>query len=309
MNISIEDLTPLPTGKVGFTALLGRPNTGKSTFLNTVLDFHLAAVSSKPQTTQKNCLGIFSDDQSQIMFLDAPGVHECNDALDEAMETAVQNVLTNADLILCLVDPTRPPGREDRMVANAAAKAKKECIVAINKIDIAKPEQITEMILYYKETLPNAKYFQITATKRKSVTPVLEQIKQILPEGHFHYSPDTITDAYERHIATDLIRETVLNTLREEVPHATAVTIELWDEHPNHLKIHATLNVEREQQKRIVIGNKGTVIKKIREFSQKKLRKLCNKRVKLELWVKVVPKWRRNKSKLIEFNLLEKRQK
>ena len=293
-----------PSGKVGYVALLGRPNTGKSTFLNTVLDFHLAAVSEKPQTTRRRLLGVYVDEGSQLLFLDAPGVHVPKDALGEAMARAIERTLRDADMIVCVADPTRDPGEEDRLVAERAAGAGKTAILAINKTDIAAPEQVESMRLFYSQHLGEAPVYSVVALRRESLAGLLDGIKAALPTGPFLYPPDDLTNVIEREIGAELIREVLLDKLREEVPHGVAVTIESWQELGEERQISAVLHVEREQHKLIVIGRRGAMLRRIREAAVAQLATLCGARVHLELWVKVARNWRRRKSKLREFGLL-----
>ncbi len=293
-----------PSGRVGYVALLGRPNTGKSTLLNTVLDYHLAAVSSQPQTTRRNCLGIHTDAGAQMLFLDVPGVHRSKHELDEAMARAIDRALADADVVLCIVDPTRPPGDEDGLVAAAAARAEGAVLIVLNKMDAASAEQMDVMRSFYRAHLPAAPVFMACATDRASLDPILDVARAELPEGPFLFEEDTMTDAYERQIGAELVREALLENLREEVPHAMAVTIEAWKDDPNCCRVNAVLHVEREQQKAIVIGRNGAMIKRLRSCAVKKLAEMCGKRVQLKLWVKVSRDWRRKKRALKDLGLL-----
>jgi GTP-binding protein Era len=293
--------TSWPIGHVGYLALLGRPNAGKSTLLNTILDYRLAAVSSKPQTTRKNWLGIHSDAESQILFVDTPGIHEPRHALGEAMRHSIAQAISDANLLLCLVDPTRPQGEEDLMVASTAANSQKPVLIAINKIDQADREQIEAARAFYCKHLPEATVFEISALNRKSTDPLLQEIKNRLPQGPFLFPPENITDAFERQIAAEIIREVLLENLQEEVPHATAVTIESWEETAKGCKIGAVLYVERLQQKMIVIGQKGQMIARLRHLAEKQLQGLHDGRVTLRLWVKIAPNWRKKDGAVRDF--------
>ncbi|OGV65142.1 MAG: GTPase Era [Lentisphaerae bacterium RIFOXYB12_FULL_65_16] len=293
-----------PSGKVGYVALLGRPNTGKSTLLNSVLHTHLAAVSAKPQTTRRRLLGVLSDDDSQILFLDAPGVHVAKDILDEVMVETIERVLSDADLILCIADPTRAPGQEDSLVAKRAASAGKTTILAINKTDIATPEQVEAMHQFYRGVLGSTPSFRVAAVKPETLPPLLAGIRAALPTGPFLYDPETLTDTIERDIGAELIREAVLENLRQEIPHGIAVAIESWNDNEKRCRISAVLHVEREQHKAIVIGKDGAMIKQLRIDAVKQLVELCGKRVDLRLWVKVSPDWRQHRRQIQEFNLI-----
>ena len=290
-------------GKTGYVALLGRPNTGKSTLLNTVLKRHLAAVSPKPQTTRKHLLGIFTDHNSQILFLDAPGIHKCKIAIDDAMDRSITRVLEDADIILCLVDPTREPGEEDLLAAQRAAAAKKPCIIAINKVDVANEEGIAKSLAFYRQYLPEATTIQIAAVDEKKVQPLLALLKKNLPSGPFLYDEDDLTDVYERDIAAELIRETLLEKLRQEVPHGIAVVIDKWVDKGNKISISATLHIEREGHKAIIIGHGGEMIKSIRVTAAKRIGEFVQANIVLSLFVKVTPDWRSNKRFLAEVGL------
>jgi len=286
-----------PVGHVGYCAILGRPNAGKSTFLNGILDYHLAAVSSKPQTTRRRWLGILSDDESQILFLDTPGIHRPKHALGEFMQQAIQRAIGDADLLLCMVDPTRTQGDEEEMVA-AAAKGGKPVLIAINKTDIATQEEIRAARAFYAERLPDAPIFEIAAVSKSSLAGLRSAMRDALPLGPFLFPADTMTDAFERQIAAEIIRETALNALREEVPHSIAVTIDNWQETPKGYRIEAVLHVERDSQKHIVIGQGGSVVKRIRSLAQRELSEQWDARVNLRLFVKVSQDWRRKQSVL-----------
>ncbi len=293
-----------PRGRVGYVALLGRPNTGKSTFMNTVLGFHLAAVSPKPQTTRRNCLGILSDADSQILFLDAPGVHVPRDQLGEAMDRAVTRTLADADAILCLCDPTREPGAEDALVAERAAATGKPVFAGINKTDIASPAEAARAEACIHTALPGAPVYRIAAVAAETLVGLLQDVRAALPNGPFLYPPDELTDTYERTIGAELIREALLEHLRQEVPHAMAVVVDKWQDRPKRCHIDATLYVERDSQKAVVVGRGGAMLKSIRRGAVVKLRELCAKPITLKLWVKVAKQWRRKQDRLRDFGLV-----
>jgi len=290
-------------GATGYVALIGRPNTGKSTFLNTVLHRHLAAVSSKPQTTRKHLLGILTDDDSQILFLDTPGIHQAKLALDASMDRSILRVLEDSDVVMCLADPTRKPGEEDVLAAERAKAARKPTIVVLNKCDLAAPEQIAEMTESYRVHFPKAPFFRMTALEEDSCSPVVSYLKTLLPRGPFLYAEDEITDVYEREIAQEFIRETLLEQLRQEVPHCIAVQVDRWQEKESRISIGATLYIERAGHKAIVIGRGGERIRRIRQVSAGKIREFCGKHVELSLFVKLREDWRDNKSFLNEIGL------
>lgn len=292
-------------GKTGYVALLGRPNTGKSTLLNTVLRRHLAAVSAKPQTTRKYLLGIHTDDDSQILFLDAPGIHSGKIAIDEAMDASIRRVMHDADVVVCIVDPTREPGAEDGLAVEAAVHSKKPVIIAINKNDVATEEQVAASLEFYRRSLPDAPVVRIVALDIEKVQSLLTLIKERLPEGPFLYSDDEMTDVYERDVAAELIREVLLDELKQEVPHCVAVTVDSWKAEGNRINIEATLNVERPGHRGIILGQGGAMIKHLRECATAKIAEFCEARVNLRLFVKVVPDWRNRKRFLKDFRLMD----
>lgn len=299
-------LPSMPKGKTGYVALLGRPNTGKSTLVNTVLGCHLAAVSSKPQTTRRAMLGIYNDDDAQIIFLDAPGIHQEKIALDEAMGIAVRRVLDDADVVLCLIDPTRVPGEEDGLAAAAAASCGKKVLLVLNKCDLTSQKQRDCSLEFYRKALPEAEVFLLTATKPESAQALMQRIKALLPVELFLYERDVVTTAYERDLAADLVHEALLECLNDEIPHCIAVTIDSWQSSGKELNIRATLNLEREAHKGIVIGQGGRMLRTIRQAAAAKISELCpDEPVRLSLFVKVVPNWRKHKQFLKNAKLWE----
>ncbi|MBR4517679.1 MAG: GTPase Era [Victivallales bacterium] len=306
-NPAIPPAVQPQKGHTGYVALLGRPNTGKSTFLNTVLGCHLAAVSAKPQTTRKSMLGIYNDADSQIIFLDAPGVHPYRIALDEAMSEAVSKVTTDADIIVCLIDPTRAPGQEDGMVAEIASACAKPVLLVLNKTDVSTPAQRQASLDFYQQRLQNAETYLMTASDAASAQGLIDRIKALLPIDIYLYDREEVTTAYERDIAAELIRETILEKLHDEIPHCIAVTVDSWKTMAeNDFLVRATLILEREAHKGIVIGRGGAMIKAIRRVSQQKISELCQgANITLELTIKVIPNWRKHKQFLKDIRLWE----
>jgi len=290
-----------PTGRVGFVVLLGRPNTGKSTLLNTVLNYHLAPVSAKPQTTRRRLLGIYSTRDRQFLFLDTPGIHAGAHAIDEAMLSAIHRAVRDADVVLCLADPLRRFGDEDGLAAQVARESGKPVVVAINKSDLADTETLAKARAAWAEALPGVPQFVVCALEKRTVEPVLDAVAERLTEGPFLYGTDEITDAFERQIGIELIRETLMEQLRDEVPHSTAVEIESWSESETERRIGAVLHVERATQKAILIGAGGHQIRELRNAAQRKLETLCGVPVHLQLHVKVSENWREKQSLLREF--------
>ena len=289
-----------PCGKVGYCAFLGRPNAGKSTLLNQLLDYHLTAVSSKPQTTRRRWLGIHSDEDSQILFLDTPGIHAPKHALGEFMVDSIQRAINDADLVICLADTTRSHGEEDSLAAAAAKESHKPVYLVLNKIDAASPEQIEETRAFFQAELGDCTVFELSALKGDGSKGLLTAMKDAMPSGPFLFPPDQITDAFEREIAREIIRETVLETLHKEIPHSVGITIETWKEQSNIRKISGTLHLERDNQKYIVIGGSGTMIKKIMVTAAEAISETTGLKTRLKLYVKVSKDWRKKRSLLGE---------
>ena len=221
----------LEIGQVGFVTIVGRPNVGKSTFLNQVLKYHLAAVSSRPNTTRKRWLGILSDDESQIIFADTPGVHESKNKMHEAMAKTIKNSISRNDLVLAICDATREFGDEDTMVCEALQNSEKPVILAINKVDEASKTATKKMKANYLSYLgEDTVVHQISASENINVDDLLSSIKEALPRGPFLYPKDQVADAFLRDIAEEIIRESANELIFHEIPHSLAVKIEKWSE-------------------------------------------------------------------------------
>ena len=285
--------TPEKAYRAGFAAVAGRPNVGKSTLINAMLQQKIAAVSAKPQTTRLNQLGILSDDTAQIVFIDTPGIHDPVHALGEVMNTEAQSALNDADVILWLVDVTDIPHAEDRLIATLL-KGRTHVIQALNKSDRgADPEALAGLQLKSERLLPDARQFRTMALQGSGFAALKTAIFARRPEGPPFYPDDQVTDIYERDIAADLIREAALEHLHDEIPHAVAVRIDEYKEREESgALITATMFVERESQKGIVVGKGGLMIKKIGTSARKAIESMSGRKVFLDLRVKVKKNWR-----------------
>lgn len=279
----------------GFVAVVGRPSVGKSTLVNSLLKQKIASVSPRPQTTRRKQLAIYTSDAAQVIFMDTPGIHQPVHKLGEYLNTIATDTLQDADLILWLVDAGPVPQPEDKLVAQfiTATPNTPPVMLVLNKIDNLQEKQIPSRREMYLALYPSAAVVEIAAVSGRGVQTLLDQIVERMPLGARYYDPDQITDLYERDIASDLIREAVLKLLKDEVPHAVAVRMdEYQDEGETNAHISATLLVERESQKPILIGQGGQMIKQIGTLARKEIEALTERKVYLELRVKVQKNWR-----------------
>ncbi len=287
--------------KSGFIAVMGRPNVGKSTLINQLLGTKIAAASPWPQTTRKTQMGILTIDNAQIVFVDTPGFHQPIHKLGEKMVQEALRSVEESDLILFLVDVSQGPNEEDRLLAQALASARRSIskILALNKSDL-EPNEINEQHKeLYQEIVPSADAVMISSTQGDNLDALIDIIVSHLPEGPPFFPDDQLTDLYEREIAADLIREALLFNLRAEVPHSIAVRIdEFKDRDENTTYIAATLFVERDSQKGIVIGQGGEKLKKIGIEARQKIEELIGRKVYLSLRVKVRKNWRNDDASL-----------
>ncbi|MHB8135997.1 MAG: GTPase Era [Anaerolineaceae bacterium] len=281
----------------GFVAVIGRPNVGKSTLLNKVLKQKIAAVSPKPQTTRKQQLGILTTEEAQVVFIDTPGMHIPHHKLGEYMNQAAEMALEDADLLLWIVDSTYLPTQEDRLIAERIQKirSKPAVFLVMNKIDLVETNLMPLREKSYRELLPEMTVFHISAEREYGISELMQAVLTILPEGQPFYDEDQITDLYERDIAIELIREAVLNHLADEVPHAVAVRLDEYkDRGDDKAYVMATLFVERESQKGILIGKQGSMIRDIGTTARQEIEALTGREVFLDLRVKVHKNWRNN---------------
>jgi GTPase len=294
----------------GFIAIIGRPNVGKSTLVNALLGQKIAAVSPKPQTTRKRQLGILTTDQAQLVFVDTPGIHKPRHKLGEFLNQEAQEALEGVDVILWLVDASVNPPEEDKQIAALLGRTPRRTplVLAANKIDLIQAEALTTRLEAYQELLKKARaehsrnephVISISATENRHLDQLQELLISISPIRPPEYDEEQVTDSYERDIAADLIREACLHSLREEVPHGVGVRIDEFAERENGmLYIAATIFVERESQKGIVIGEGGKMLKQIGSSARKEIEEMGGRPVFLELRVKVLKDWRNNEEAL-----------
>lgn len=282
----------------GAVAVLGKPNVGKSTFLNSALGQKLAIVSPKPQTTRGSMAGIYQDADSQIVFYDTPGIHQPKNKLAQYMIAVVEEVLKGSDAALFLVDAKEGLSDEDRLVAKWLQEFKKPVWVILNKADLVSGETLSLLTGKVAQELGSWLTFDVSALKDEGVSKVIEEIKKHLPHQPPLFSGDELTDKTMREIAAELVREQCFLQLKLEVPFGVAVQIEKYEERekPEPVLIQATIYVEKDSQKGIIIGAKGVQLKSIGTAARQEIEKLLDQKVFLELWVKVLKNWRKDEN-------------
>ncbi len=280
--------------KSGFVALVGRPNVGKSTLMNHLIGQKIAITSEKPQTTRNRIQTVYTDKRGQIIFLDTPGIHKAKNKLGQYMVNVAEGTLNEVDVIMWLVEPTTYIGAGEQHIAELLSKVKTPVILAINKIDTVKDEEIiAKAIDTYKNVCPFAEIVPVSALRNQNTDKMTELLFQYLPHGPQYYDEDTVTDQPMRQIAAELIREKALRLLQDEIPHGIAVTIEQMKERDNGIfDIEATIVCERDSHKGIIIGKGGAMLKRIGSQARREIENLMGAKVNLQLWVKVRKEWR-----------------
>jgi GTPase len=294
----------------GFVAIIGRPNVGKSTLLNALLGQKIAAVSPRPQTTRKRQLGILTTENAQVVFVDTPGLHNAKHKLGEFLNQEAQEALDGVDLILWLVDASSEPTEDDIQIGGMLNKVAKRTprMLVLNKIDALKADEESVREKIYSDLLSQVPVKKVSAARRTGLGEMMETLISLLPERPAEYPEEQITDLYEREIAGDLIREACLLQLRDEVPHSLAVRIDEFTERDNGMAyIGATIFVERESQKGIVIGEGGKMMKSIGSAARKQIEEMGGRKVFLELRVKVEKDWRDNANALKQLGYVKKK--
>jgi GTP-binding protein Era len=283
-------------------AIVGRPNAGKSTLLNRFVGQKVAIVTSKPQTTRNRIQGIVTQPRGQVVFIDTPGVHEADSALNRQMMREVAAALEGIDVLLLMVDAIRALPHEDTLLLEKAKRFEGKTILALNKIDrIPKPKLLPLMDAFSK-AFPFAALMPISALRGDGCEELLEEVFKNLPEGEPFFPEDQITDQPERFLASEIIREKAIQLTYHEVPHALAVIVDKFEETPKILRIEVTMHVERDSQKKILIGHKGDMLKRIGTQARKELESLLGTKIYLGLFVKVMPNWRENPMQVRELN-------
>ena len=287
--------------KSGFVSIIGRPNVGKSTLINRLVGEKIAIISSKPQTTRNNILGILTKDDMQIVFTDTPGIHEPTSKLAELMVKNATEAMHDTDVILFLVEPIPNVGRTEEKIIEGLKKQHAPVILVINKIDTVQKDILLEVIAKYTEKFDFCAVVPISAMRKNGIEALMDEITPHIPEGPQFYPEDMITDQPERQMAAEVIREKLLRSLDKEVPHGIAIEIFSMKDTKDTLKIEANIYCEKQSHKGIIIGKGGTLLKKIGSQAREDLERMHEKRVYLELWVKVNEDWRNKRGKIANF--------
>ena len=278
----------------GFVTLIGRPNVGKSTLMNRIIGQKIAITSNKPQTTRNRIETVFTDDRGQIVFLDTPGIHKAKNKLGEYMQKVTAAAMKGVDLILWLIEPDEFVGGGDEFIAERLKSSKTPIILVINKIDTIPHENILTTIAAYKDLLDFKDIVPVSALRKKGIDDLVQTIYNYLPEGPYFFDPDTITDQPEKAIVAEMVREKALQALSDEVPHGIAVMVDsMKDRADRHIcDIDATIICEKNSHKGIVIGKRGSMLKKIGTNARYEIERLLGCKVNLKLFVKVKENWR-----------------
>ncbi|PLR76995.1 GTPase Era [Bacillus sp. V3-13] len=303
----MSNTTETPKHKSGFISIIGRPNVGKSTFLNRVIGQKIAIMSDKPQTTRNKVHGVLTQNDAQLIFIDTPGIHKPKHKLGDFMMKVAINTLKEVDLVLFMVNAEEGFGKGEEFILEKFESVRTPIFLVINKIDQIHPDQLLTVIESYKEKHDFKEIVPISALEGNNVDALLEQIKKYLPEGPQYYPADQVTDHPERFIVSELIREKALHLTREEVPHSLAVVMDKMERREDSDVIHvmATIIVERDSQKGIIIGKQGKMLKEIGQRARIDIENLLGSKVFLELWVKVQKDWRNKMNQLRDYGFRE----
>lgn len=288
--------------KSGFVTIIGRPNVGKSTLLNSILGQKIAIMSDKPQTTRNKIQGFYTKEDAQIIFIDTPGIHKPQHKLGEYMVTVAERTLNEVDVILYLMDASAQFGAGEEFIIKQLEKVHTPVFLIINKIDLIPRDQVLAIISQYSTKFNFAEIVPVSALKKDNIDHLLSVLEKYLPEGPQFYPEDMVTDQPEKAIVAELIREKALLMTREEIPHSIAVEVTDFKEREgNMIYVGAIIYVERDSQKGIIIGKKGNMLKEIGKLARVDIENLLDSKIYLELWVKVQKDWRNRDISLRNF--------
>lgn len=286
--------------KAGFVNIIGNPNVGKSTLMNVLVGERLSIITSKAQTTRHRILGIVNDDEHQIIFSDTPGIIQPAYRLQENMMDFVHSAFQDADVLVYMVE-TGEKRLKDEKLFERLQNTSIPVLLLLNKIDTAEQEFVQTQIDYWKEQLPNAELYPISALNKFNIEVVMERIKALLPESSPYYEKDTLTDKSERFFVCETIREKILKYYKKEIPYSVEIEVEEFKDEEEILRIRSIINVSRDSQKGIIIGHQGKALKKVGTLARRDLEKFFDKKIYLELYVKVNKDWRNDDNQLKRF--------
>ena len=292
--------------KSGFVTLIGRPNVGKSTLMNSLIGQKIAITSNKPQTTRNRIQTVYTSEEGQIVFVDTPGIHKAKNKLGDYMVNVAERTLKEVDVVLWLVEPSNFIGAGEQHIIEQLSKVSTPVILVINKIDTVKKEELLGFIDTYRKEMDFDEIVPVSALKKENTDELIKCIMKYLPYGPAFYDEDTVTDQPQRQIVAEMIREKALRCLDEEIPHGIAVTIEKMKWRGNIVDIEATIICERESHKGIIIGKQGSMLKKIGMNARKDIENMLGSKVNLQLWVKVKKDWRDSEFLLKNFGYNQK---
>ena len=287
----------------GFVSILGRPNAGKSTLLNALLGEKIAIVARKPQTTRTAIQGVLNVPDAQIVLIDTPGIHESNTLINKRMMEAVRAAIEGRDALVYVVDSTRDPDTEEEHAMSVLKRSESPAILAVNKIDrLQGKAELLPRLEKYQQMHAFADYILISALTGAGLDELKTSVVEKLPEGEPLFPPDYLTDQPERFLVAEFVREKILELTSQEVPHSVAVLVDQWEDTPKMIRIHASIIVEREGQKGIIIGSGGSMLKKIGTLARVDAEQILGRKIFLSLFVKVKPKWREDPNFLAEID-------
>ncbi len=287
--------------KTGFIAIVGRPNVGKSTLLNSLLGEKISIVSNKPQTTRNRITGILTEGENQFVFLDTPGMLKPRNRLGDYMVKAISSAMVDVDAAILVVDAAKEPSEVEETILKRLKSQKTPIILAINKTDTVNANRVADCIFAYTKLADFAAVIPMAACKNEGTSIVAKEAAKLLHEGDWFFGEDMLTDQPERMLASEIIREKLLRTLNDEIPHGTAVVIEAWEEKSTLIKIRAEIYCERNSHKGIIIGKNGAALKKVGTWAREDMEAFFGVQVHLDLWVKVKENWRDNAGLLNSF--------
>lgn len=287
--------------KSGFVTLIGRPNVGKSTLINSLVGKKVAITSNKPQTTRNIIQGIYNDEESQIIFVDTPGIHKPTHKLGKKLNQQAYYSINDVDTIMFLIDGSQPLGKGDKFILETLKEIKKPVILIINKIDKMSKEEILVKISEYKDLYEFKEIIPLSALKKNNIDTVLKILKKYLTDNIKYYDEETYTNKTLPFIISEIVREKVFNETEEEVPHSLTCITENIETKKDHYSINVAIVVDRDSLKKIIIGKQGNKIKEIGIKSRKEIEEFLDKKVYLDLFVKTIPKWRDKEKYLQEF--------